>query len=169
MVLRPKPARIAVLLACCWGLGAQTFDVASIKPEPWTNEGGVRVWVRGNMLTAEHADLYLLVEFAYGLRTDGSQISGGPGWAHHGLLSDVSGGESTLYHVIAKAPEGAAPPLDEFRRMLQALLAGRFQLRVHHVALDLRVFHLVVARDGPKFKESPAGARPSLAMRDGFA
>ena len=57
------------------------FEVGSIKLQPWTNEGRVGVFIRGNTLTGEHVDLYRLVEFAYGLRTDGAQLSGGPGWA----------------------------------------------------------------------------------------
>src|SRR5580700_8665060 len=32
----------------------ESFEVASIKPQPWTNEGRVGVFVRGNTLTGEH-------------------------------------------------------------------------------------------------------------------
>ena len=86
-----------------------TFEVASIKLQPWTNEGRVGVFVRGDTLTGEHVDLYQLVEFAYGLSTDGVQVSGGPGWARMGL-TDVSGAGSVLYQVIAKA--GYTAPRD---------------------------------------------------------
>jgi len=144
-----------------------SFDLASIQPQPWTNEGQVAVFVRGNTLYGEHVDLYRLVEFAYGLRTDDSQLSGGPSWAHSGILSDVSGADSVLYRVIAKAPEGAAPSIEQFRLMLQALLADRFHLRVHRVARDLPVFYLVVAKGGPKLTENRSAAEPEQAMRDG--
>jgi uncharacterized protein (TIGR03435 family) len=145
------------------------FEVASIRPQPWTNEGGVDVYVRGNTLYGEHADLYRLVDFAYGLRPDDLQLSGGPAWAKHGVLSDVSGGDSLLYQVIARAPQGPPPSIAQFREMLQALLADRFQLRVHHAMKDLTVFRLVIAKDGPKLTESAPGAKNSLAMRDGRA
>jgi uncharacterized protein (TIGR03435 family) len=162
-------------------IGAQrssppSFEIASIRPQPWTNEGGVDVYVRGNTLYGEHADLYRLVDFAYGLRPDDLQVSGGPAWARHGVLSNVSGEDSVLYQVIAKAPEGSSPSIEQFREMLRTLLADRFQLRVHHAMKDLPVFNLVVAKDGgsagfaaaaAKLKESAADAETSMAMRDG--
>ena len=144
-----------------------SFEVASIKPQPWTNEGRVGVFIRGNTLTGEHVDLYRLVEFAYGLRTDGAQLSGGPGWARMGILSGVSGAESALYQVMAKAPAGPPPSLEQFRLMLQALLADRFQLRLHLAKKELPVFNLVVAKNGPKLKENVSDAKVSMAMRDG--
>jgi len=144
-----------------------SFEVASIKPQPWTNQGRVGVVVRGNTLAGEHVDLYRLVEFAYGLRTDGSQLSGGPGWARMGILSDVSGADSVLFQVIAKAPVGPPPSIEQFRLMLQALLADRFRLRLHHARKDLPVFNLVVAKNGPKLKENVSDAKVSMAMRDG--
>jgi uncharacterized protein (TIGR03435 family) len=174
---------VVALVFQCWFLGvgnppeilgqskpetpAASFEVASIKPQPWTNEGRVGVFVRGNTLTGEHVDLYRLVEFAYGLRTDGSQLSGGPGWARMGILSDVSGAESALYQVIAKAADGPPPTIEQFKLMLQTLLADRFQLRVHHDKKDLPVFNLVVARNGPRLKENVSDAKTSMAMRDG--
>ncbi|SPF47852.1 conserved exported hypothetical protein [Candidatus Sulfopaludibacter sp. SbA4] len=143
------------------------FEVATIKPQPWTNQGSVGVFVRGNTLRGEHIDLYGLVEFAYGLRTDGFQLSGGPAWARHGILSDVSGFDSALYQVIAKAADGPPPSIERFRLMLQALLADRFHLSVHHARRDLPVFNLVVAKGGPKFMENVSDAKVSMAMRDG--
>jgi uncharacterized protein (TIGR03435 family) len=130
------------------------FELASIKPQPWTNEGGVNFHVRGNTLYGEHADLYLLVDFAYGLRPDNLQISGGPEWARHGVVSNVAGFDSVLYQVIARAPDGPTLSIEQFRLMLQALLADRFQLRIHYVTKDLPVFNLVVAKDGPRFVSS---------------
>ena len=143
------------------------FELASVKPQPWTNEGGVDVYVRGNKLYGEHADLYRLVDFAYGLRPDDLQISGGPDWARHGVLSNVSGFDSALYQVVARAADGSPPSMEQFRLMLQALLAERFQLRVHHAMKDLTVFNLVVTKDGPKFREDTTDAKASMAMKDG--
>jgi uncharacterized protein (TIGR03435 family) len=153
--------------ALCGGQSLPSFEVASIRLQPWTNEGRVEVYVRGNTLYGEHVDLYQLVDFAYGLRRDNAQLSGGPEWARHGILSDVSGAESVLYHVEAKAPSGPPPRVEQFRLMLQALLADRFQLRVHHVQRNLPVYEVVVGKDGPKFRESAADAKPVLAMADG--
>lgn len=144
-----------------------TFDVVSIRPQPWTNEGAVDVYVRGNTLYSEHADLYRLIEFAYDLPPEGYRLSGGPAWAKRGILSNVSGFDETLFRVIAKAPEGPAPSLDQFRRALQSLLAERFQLRVHHERKNLRVYNLVAARGGAKLVENHLDVKEVLSMADG--
>lgn len=170
-----RSAHISLILVCqcCFLLSANsselqaqsppaTFEVASIKPQPWTNEGRVGVLIRGNTLRGEHVDLYGLVEFAYGLGTDGFRVSGGPDWARHGDLFD-----SVLYQVIGKAADGPPPPTAQFRLMLQALLADRFQLRVHHAMKDLPVFNLVVMGDGPKLKVNVSDTKTSMAMKDG--
>ena len=164
----------AVFAACCCCARTQStpqpppaFEVASIAPEPWTNEGRVGVFLRGNTLTGEHIDLYGLIDFAYNLRTDNSQLSGGPVWARHGILSNVSGADSVLYHVIAKAAAGPPPSPAQFRLMLQALLADRFQLRVHRARKDLPVYNLVVAKDGPKLPENRTDVKPAISYRDG--
>lgn len=72
------------------------------------------------------------------------QLSG-PDW----LLS--VGMQSTRFMVSAKIPPGASK--EQFRLMLQNLLAERFKLTVHHSQKEMSVFNLVVAKNGPKFKE----------------
>jgi uncharacterized protein (TIGR03435 family) len=156
----------ASVLVAALAASPPAFELASIRPQPWTNEGGVFVYVRGNTLYGEHADLYSLVDFAYGLRPDDLQLSGGPAWAKRGVLSNVSGEDSMLYQVIARAPEGSTPSTAQFREMLQTLLADRFQLRVHHAMKDMPVFRLVIAKDAPKLTKSAADAKDSLAMND---
>ncbi|HEY1757755.1 MAG TPA: TIGR03435 family protein [Bryobacteraceae bacterium] len=138
------------------------FEVASVKPQVFTGQPGstVGVFVRGNTLSAEHADLYALVSFAYDLR-DRVQLSGGPAWAAtHGLLSD-----SELFQVTAKAAGDMPPPMDQFRLMLQGLLADRFKLKVHHVSKDLPVYNLVIGKNASKLKESAADTKFSMMVR----
>ncbi len=163
--------RSANLLLWIFGsamLQAQTppqFEIASIRPQPWTNEGSIDVYVRGNTLYAEHADLYGLVDFAYGLRPDNLQVSGGPEWARHGVLSNVSGFDAALFQVIAKAPDGPEPSAEQFRLMLQALLADRFQLRIHHAAKNLPVFNLEVMNGGSRLKENRSDTETSITYK----
>jgi uncharacterized protein (TIGR03435 family) len=139
---------------------AQTpaFEVASVKPQPWTDGGGVYVRVQGNTLNAEHCSLNDLVSFAYNLRD--VQLSGGPDWADraHAKLVDAE-----LFQVVAKSAD-PPPPMDVFRQMLQTLLAERFNLQIHHVKKNLPVYHLVVSKGGPKMKRSAADAKFSAAM-----
>jgi uncharacterized protein (TIGR03435 family) len=136
-----------------------SFEVASVKPQPYVGRGGemIGIFVRDNTLTAEHVDLNSLVRFAYNLRD--VQLSGGPSWAAHGMLT-----ESELFQVIAKAGD-PPPPMDQFRRMLQTLLADRFQLKVHHMQKDLPAYNLVVAKSGLKLKHSSPDAKFSMVTK----
>lgn len=127
---------------------APRFDVASVKPQAYTGQGSIGVVVRGDTLDAEHVSVFSLVTFAYNLRD--VQLSGGPAWVKSGVLA-----YSELYQVIAKTSGDTPPPIAVFRRMLQTLLADRFQLRVHHVQKELPIYNLVVKRGGPRLKESP--------------
>jgi uncharacterized protein (TIGR03435 family) len=132
---------------CRAAQAADVFEVASIKPQPWTAPGSVGVFVHGNTLSAEHVVLNDLVQFAWNLRD--FQLSGGPAWAMRGRLAS-----SDLYQVTAKAPGDAPPSTENFRLMLQALLAERFALTIHHAMKDLPVYNLAPARNGSKLKES---------------
>jgi hypothetical protein len=107
------------------------FEVASIKPQPCTNEGGVGVFIRGNTLRGEHVDLYRLVEFAYGLRRDGPQVSGGPGWAriHRSALvscCDLGAGTAPRLGSSSSGGVGRSRPLI---RRAPSKLPGRASMK----------------------------------------
>jgi uncharacterized protein (TIGR03435 family) len=59
---------------------------------------------------------------------------------------------------VAKAEGDGAPTRDEFRPMLQKLLAERFNLTVHRETKEMPVYALVIGKNGPKFKESAPDA-----------
>jgi uncharacterized protein (TIGR03435 family) len=148
---------LVLTAAGAWGQG--TFEVASVKPQAYTTgpaNFGVRT--QGNRLHAEHSALEDLIEFAYGLPS--FQISGGPAW----VRSDLYAAER--YEVDARAPGEAALTAKDFRPMLQALLAERFQLKVRRVEKDFPAYNLVVARNGFKLKASAPDGKFS-ARTDG--
>ena len=65
------------------------------------------------------------------------------------------------YDIQAKIPTGATA--EEFSAMLQNLLKDRFGLTWHFQEKKMKGYHLVVAKNGPKLKEStgaPVPARP---------
>lgn len=150
--------RILAVMSLAVAAFAQTpaFDVASVKPAPWTGAGNasVGVFAHGDTLDAEHASLRTLIEFAYNLRED--QLSGGPPWAD---ARQMKLNEAQLYQVIGKVTSDTPPSSDMFRRMLQTLLAERFQLQVHHTQKDLPIYNLVVDKGGPKLTHSAAEAK----------
>ena len=132
-----------------------SFEVASVKPV----EG-----LRGRMYDFSssgprvryiaYATVHLVME-AYNVKN--YQVTFAPG------TEPPSGGEygTAYYDIEAKAEGDRAPTRDEFRPMLQVLLADRFKLRVHHEMKEIPVYALLVSKGGPKFKESAKDATES--------
>jgi len=132
------------------GLLAQSvrpFEVASVKPH--TGPGRVGISTSGPRLNAEPANLWVLIAYAYNLKP--YQVPSTPPLLELG---------NEYYDIVAKAEGDAAPTKDEFRAMLQLLLADRFKLRVHRETRELSVYALVVGKNGPKFKPSAPDASP---------
>jgi uncharacterized protein (TIGR03435 family) len=77
-----------------------------------------------------------------------SQISG-PDWI-----------ATQRFDIVAKLPEGATK--DQTNEMLQSLLEERFKMTLHRETKEHPVFALVVAKDGPKLKESPPDSTEPL-------
>lgn len=141
---------IVVLLltvACC----AQqpdsqvTFEVASVKPSAPPEGGRMVMGARGGpgsadpiRFTASNFSLSSLISMAYDLKP--YELSA-PSWLN---------GER--FDIVAKVPPGATR--EQFRLMLQNLLAERFKLVIHRETKELPIFELVVGKGGPKFKES---------------
>jgi uncharacterized protein (TIGR03435 family) len=78
--------------------------------------------------------LKMLLKRAYGVLPD--QISG-PGWL-----------DTERYDVSAKLPPDATP--EQLKLMLQDLLTERFQIGMHREPKTIAVYHLTVAKNGPK-------------------
>src|ERR1700722_20393091 len=141
-------ARLIVCLSS--GLLAQSirpFEVASVKPH--TGPGRVGISTSGPRLNAEPANLWVLIAYAYNLKT--YQVPSTPSLSQLG---------NEYYDVVAKAEGDTAPTKDEFRGMLQLLLADRFKLHAHRETRELPVYALVVGKNGPKFKASTPDASP---------
>jgi uncharacterized protein (TIGR03435 family) len=126
---------------------ARAFEVASIKP----HQGPLLrmdISTSGLRLNTEGANLFMLIMYAYHLKN--YQVSGTTP-----LMADDS-----RYEITAKAEGEAAPTEDEFRQMLQSLLAGRFKLKVHREMREMPVYELMVGKNGPRFKQSAPDASP---------
>lgn len=119
---------------------------------------GNRVAIRGTLRT--------LIAAAYGVK--GYQISATPGWA-----------EVLIYDVTAKTEGDTIPTQEQVRPMLQALLADRFQLKLHQDHKELPVYHLIQAKKmsafhaaGPdetfswNLTQAPGGALRSKATKE---
>jgi uncharacterized protein (TIGR03435 family) len=140
---------IAMTLAASTPLPAAdlTFNLASIKPNPSPNFFPRMQSLPGGRFEAT-ATLEALVEHAFGV--DPLQISGARGWI-----------ATERFDVEAKA-EGAPQkiPEEQFRQMLQALLAERFGLKTHRDSQEMSVYALTVGPKGTTLTPRTAGSRP---------
>jgi uncharacterized protein (TIGR03435 family) len=151
----------ALLVAASCAAFAQTtgatpsFEVATIKPAVppvmGVGRGGgmtmaFRMGARGGPGTSDPGQITYtgmtvkrLLVAAYGVKT--YQVTG-PTWI-----------DTEQFDIVAKVPQGATK--DDVKLMLQNLLADRFKLTLHREKKDLPMYALVVAKNGPKLKESP--------------
>jgi uncharacterized protein (TIGR03435 family) len=172
-----------LLLFACAGFAQSAdkleFEVASLKQAPPPDGRGVSVFCRGGpgsqdpgLFVCENMSLSNLVCRAYGI-------------SYYQLIAtDSMAGMRPMFNLDAKVAPGAT--VDDLKVMLQNLLAVRFKLVVHRETRDYQKYELVVARNGPKFKEgadppppppkdddagisrpAPPRARPTLD-KDGF-
>lgn len=142
---------LAVLLtgAALAQTAPQTFDVASVKPAA----GGGRVSLEfrilpGGRLHITGLTVNVILRQAYGL--EHYQIAGGPAW----LNTDG-------FDIEAKV-EGE-PTREQILAMLRALLADRFQLKVHREQREGNVYALVANKGGHKL-QPPTGDRSYIGL-----
>jgi uncharacterized protein (TIGR03435 family) len=96
-------------------------------------------------MVASNASLFALITAAY--QVQDYQISGGPAWL-----------KSANFDIDARGPVKPDTPIDaQIAQMSQALLADRFQLRLHREAREMPIYAILIGRNGPKL-ESVRGA-----------
>jgi uncharacterized protein (TIGR03435 family) len=134
----------------------QTFDVASVKlavPDAGRGGRGGRgggIRTDPQMLTGRNVTLKQLIAYAYHLWN--YQIAGGPNWL-----------DSDAYEIEARTDRPFNP--EQFRPMLQALLAERFKLTLHRETKQVPIYSLVVDKNGPKFHPRKGGVDASTEQR----
>ena len=153
--MRKSRTVVVCLSLAAMAFGQASFEVASIKPHPGIVTFSSDPSVRGNRVTATASTLLDIITVAYNVRYD--QVSGAPGWA-----------SSEHYDVDARAGDQAISTA-RMRPMLQALLADRFQLRVHRESRAIPMLALVVGKHGPKFRESSPTDDPKSSISAGGA
>jgi len=152
-----KPATVAAKPPA----GGWTFEVATIKTAKMPAmadfmNGKAHVGMKTDKARVDIGFVSLsdLICLAYKVKS--YQISG-PDWLTSGGLS------GQRFDVLAKMPEGADK--EQVPEMLQALLAERFKLAVHHDTKEHSVYALVVGKGGSKLKELPADPPPAAAEK----
>jgi uncharacterized protein (TIGR03435 family) len=130
------------------------FEVASIRPCP--RGGGLfSISPYGtSRFTVTNATMELLISLAFGVSD--KQILGAPSWL-----------SSECFDVTAKAEDNVSLTYEQVKPRLQQLLVQRFKLAIHRETKDLQGYALVVAKGGPKLKESTPGAEPQGSILRG--
>ncbi len=129
------------------------FDAASVKPAPPPDGrgSGRRVGMMGGpgtnspgRIDYENIGLGAVIRKAYNVKY--YQISG-PSWF-----------DSERFNIVATVPPGTTE--EQFRLMLQNLLADRFKLTLHKETRELPVYSLLIAKNGPKLKKATPDPPP---------
>jgi len=148
---------LAALMVAAGFASAQTpapqFEVASIRPAgsivAQAASGQFHVGMKIDAARVDIGSMSLLDLIRAAYRVQPYQVAG-PDWM-----------KTERFDILAKMPEGASK--DQVPEMLQALLAERFKLTIHRDNKEQPVYVLMVAKGGPKLKESPAEADPAPA------
>jgi uncharacterized protein (TIGR03435 family) len=143
-----------LILSCCLAYGqavdkALTFEAATVKPAtPPVPDAQGRIFMMGpsggpgtkdpGRIRYPYMTLKNLLMNAYDVKN--FQISG-PAFL-----------DTERFDVVATMPPDTAK--EQFRVMLQNLLAERFKLTIHRETKELPMYTLVVGKGGPKMKES---------------
>ena len=125
------------------------FDVASVRPHAAGDEFiSPKFLPNGNFVSK--GSLFLVIAAAYDLLPNrGGRLIGGPDWLR------TRSGALTIQATSVVPPGLSIRERNErMRLMLQALLADRFNLKIHRETKEMPVWALVVAKGGPKLQKA---------------
>jgi len=141
------------------------FEVATIKPAAPSSDGHTHInYPRGGSFSASNITLLALMEWAYD--TPQRQILEGPAWlasARFDLQAKTDAAADTQLRSLASDREHEIK-----RRMVQALLADRYHLKLHQEARVLPAYDLILAKGGSKLQPSQSGAKNIGTGRNHF-
>lgn len=127
------------LLVLPAAFGQASFEVASIKPNT-SGDSRSSTNIHNGSLSMRNVTLKNCILEAYAIQ--GYQLQA-PDWVG-----------SEAFDIQAK-PAAAVHNDDQFRQMLQALLADRFKLTVHGESKIMPAYELVAANNGVRMRQAP--------------
>jgi uncharacterized protein (TIGR03435 family) len=117
-----------------------SFEVVTVKPSS-PDEQGSSIHAGGGHLTIKNHTLNTMLLFAYGIHP--KQIVDAPAW----FATD-------RYDVDGVLDTEGEPNLKQMQRIVQKMLAERFELKLDEETRELLVYALMVAKEGPKLTKS---------------
>lgn len=131
-----------------------SYDVVSIRP---SNVEGMSIDGRGDHYVARGATLWSLLFNAFNLRPN-DDVPGLPGWAKSERFDLEAGMDADTYADLQRMPVEEQTAQRE--KMLQAILADRFKLKMHYESREQPIYALVIAKSGLRLKEWPSDKTP---------
>jgi uncharacterized protein (TIGR03435 family) len=129
-----------------------SYDAVTIKPDPdGVNRGFMKHTADGFSMGG--MPVVTVIRTAYGVLMD-DQLIGLPGWAKSDPITIQAKMDAETAAALAKLP--AMEQWKQSQLMLQALLADRFALKVHHETKDLPIYVLTIAKGGCRMKQTAA-------------
>ena len=144
----PAPQAQAVPAKSLDAPSAPAFDVAAIHLHESLPHEHNSIWSSpfdGNF-HAENISVITLIDWAY--ETPDTRILGAPGWASSTMFNIEARANSTVDQQMHSLTGEEGRKWKE--KMVQALLADRFQMAMHYETRELPIYDLVVAKNGPK-------------------
>ena len=135
-----KIVHVLAFVLCLGSAEAQVLETASIRLHTGPVQS-VAVRISGPRVTFLALSVSNLLQYAYDLKS--YQIGEGPAWT----VSD-------RYDIQLKAEGDGELSTAEARKLVQDLLAERFQAKVHRETKDMPVYLLVTGKSGAKLKEN---------------
>lgn len=140
---------VLAVASACWAQQPQ-FEVASIKPNHSPTGGSNFNRQTGGGIKCIRVTLQELIVFAYDIHD--YRLTGGPGWM-----------DNDRYDVVAKANHDDVVETNNhdeafrlIRLKMRALLADRFQLKLHTETREMPIYALVVGKNGPHLTATQA-------------
>jgi len=138
------------------------WDVVSIKrAEPDQCTQGAGSWLDKDGLTFHCDPLLFIVESAYQIM-EPSRIIGAPEWLKNGGMwevhAKVAGEDAAAFYKLSRHDRDL---------MVRALLEDHLHLKAHLEKREMPVYDLVVAKGGPKMKESTPEENDKTKMASG--
>jgi uncharacterized protein (TIGR03435 family) len=123
------------------------FDVVSVRPDFAGTGGAGDAFPKNGTWRWTRIPMNFLAMYAYGVSL--KQIEGIP---------DVFQSRETAFDIVAKMPANVTD--DDFRAMLQSMLAERFKFAVHREMRDVPVNTVEVAKGGPNLRPASGECVP---------
>jgi uncharacterized protein (TIGR03435 family) len=141
------------------------YEAVAIKPHKTVLDNNMSSRGTVDGFSTSGMTIPVLLQSAFNLKTR-DQIIGLPSWAASDSFDIEAKMDADTAAALQKLPKEERRPARQ--QMMQALLADRFQLKVHHESRELPIYNLVAAKSGVKMKSSTSDSSGSSMSDKSF-